>query len=226
MKSRLTSRNCNGFSLLEILIAVAILAIVLLLTYQTSSQTLKTKKRIEEKELVYHAGRVAMEKMTLDIAQAFLVTTKEHQGDAQGSPLMKTVFKGDESSLYFASLSHIRLFRDSKESEQTEIGYHLERDPDSDGQILERREAPFVDANPEEGGRWIPLTEGVKELKLEYYDGEQDDWVSSWDSNFDKKDRLPKGVRIRLTLRHPSSDEKEIVLSTIASLGLEGPIDF
>ena len=100
-----------------------------MLTYQTSSQTLKTKKRIEAKQMMYHAGNISLEKMVNDISQAFLVNTKEHQGDSSGSPMMNTVFKGDDDSLYFATLGHLRLFRDSKESEQTEIEYRTERDP-------------------------------------------------------------------------------------------------
>lgn len=228
MKWLPTSRNSKGFTLLEMLIAIAIVAMVMLVSYQVTSRMLRTKKRIETRQELFHSARVGLEKMVQDISMAFLLKGKAHLGDDQGSDQLKTVFKGDENDLYFVSMSHLRLFSTSYESETAEVGYKIEKDPDGgDGYVLMRRESKFIDRNPEEGGRWIVIADRVKKIELEYYDDKKNEWQTSWNSETEQNDRLPEAVRIRLALQHPTREGEEIPFTTVARIGMyENPIDF
>lgn len=222
-------RNCRrGFTLIEVLLAVALISVVMLLIWQTTSQSISAKKKIETRQEFYHFARVAVDKMVQDLSMAFLMSGNQHLGQKQGSPLIKTIFDGDADTLSFASLAHLRLFEGSPESEAAEISYKIERDPeDRENSILYRRESKGVDDKPEEGGAWVPLAYKIRELKAEYYDGDKFDWKSSWNSENTEKGKLPRAVKLALTFEHPSDPEKELPFTTTVLLGMnKNAIDF
>lgn len=228
MSSRISQKSSRGFTLIEVLLSVAIVAVMMLLIYQTTSQTIQGNKKMEKREQLYHAVRVSLEKMVNDLSQAFLLDGSVHKGQKQGSDQMQTSFKGEAESVAFASLAHLRLFEGARESESCEIGYKLEKDPDdSDYFILLRRETPILDSNPEEGGRWIPLAGRVKKLSLEYYDSKKREWQASWQSEQDQKLRLPRAVKIKIDFDHPVRKDETITFTTIALIGMyTNAIDF
>lgn len=216
-----TSLSSKGFTLIEILISVAIVSVVMVMIWQTTGQSIAAKKKVEMRDAVFHSARVAVAKMVMDIEQAVLLQGGQHLGQKQGSPLLKTVFKGESDQLHFTSLAHLRLFRDAPESEGCEIGYRLERDPESrDHYLLLRRESKWIDAQPEEGGVWVPLAKKVKEIKFDYWDGRQFDWKSSWNSESTEKDQLPRAVRIVLKLEHPLRPDEEWPFQTTVLIGM------
>lgn len=221
MWSRILRNYNRGFTLVEVLIAVALVSFIMLMIWQTTSQSINAKKRIEKRDEVYHSARVAIDKMIQDFAQAFLLKGEPHLGRRQGSPVLKTVFKGESDEVSLASLSHLRLFKGSKESEGAEIGYKIERDPDNrDLSILFRRESKGIDDNPEEGGEWIPLAEKVKKMSLEYYDGTKFEWKNSWNSESIEKEQLPRAVKVTLVFAHPSDADEEIPFGAVALIGM------
>lgn len=220
--------NQSGFTLIEILISVALISLIMLMIWQTTSQTLSAKRRMEKRDAVFHSARVSMDKIVQDFSQAFLLKGDSHLGKKQGSPVLKTVFKGDADQASLASLSHLRLFSGSKESESAEVGYKLEQDPEkNDFFVLMRRESKEIDNNPEEGGVWIPLAKGVKKLSFEYYDGTKFDWKNSWNSESIEKEQLPRAVRIQLVFEDPGKPEKELPFTTVALVEMyRNAIDF
>lgn len=223
-----SATSSKGFTLLEILVACAILALIMVLGYQITFQSLRGKEKMENRSKTYQFVRVAMDKLNQDISMAFLLSGEGHLGQRQGSPQLKTIFKGDEKSMTFASLSHRRLFYNAKESESTEIGYRLDQDEENrDLNILMRREASVLDKNPEEGGIWFPLAEGIKDLKFEYYDSKEHDWRSSWSSETDAPLRLPRAVRMTLTVESPVKKAEPLIFRSIAMVEMyANPIDF
>lgn len=216
------SLNCKrGFTLIEVLISIALLSLIMLMVWQTTSQSISAKRRMEKREELYHYSRVAVDKLTQDISQAFLLKGNPHLGVKQGSPQLKTVFKGGSDDLHFASLSHLRLFKGSRESEGCEIAYRLETDPDNrDYKMLQRRESKVIDGNPEEGGSWVTVANRLKEFHADYYDGEQFDWKSSWDSESSEKEKLPRAVRLKLTFERPGRPDEELPFTTIVMVGM------
>ncbi len=141
----------NGFTLLEILIAVLILAIISTLTAVNISKSLKFKKKIEVQIDDYAGLRDALNIMTHDINTAFhwidindeikkkLIQEAQaagkpppnFSGSAQRNsdppiPTEKlTGFVGGPDSLYFTTLSHSRTTVNAQESDQAKIGYYI-----------------------------------------------------------------------------------------------------
>ena len=221
MSSRILLNCKKGFTLIEVLVSVALVSFIMMIIWQTTSQSIQAKKRIEKRDEVFHAARVCENKILQDISMAFLLKGNVHQGSKQGTALLKTVFKGDAEHLDFASLSHLRLFQKSRESDSTEVGYKLESDRDNHGSfILMRRESKSIDDNPDEGGVWIPIAKKVKKFKVEYYDATQFDWKTSWNSDNTEKDMLPRAVRLTLAFEDPGNAEKELPFITTVFIGM------
>ena len=228
MKIKPERATRSGFTLIEVLVSVALVAVIMLLIWQTTGQTLNAKQRIEKRDELYHNAHVSVDKMVQDISMAFLVNGPSHTGQRQGSPQIKTVFKGEDASLYFASLAHLRLFSGSRETEGSEMGYKVEQDPDNrDFLILMRRESKWMDDKPEEGGVWLPLASRVKKLKIEYYDGRKFDWQSSWNTESDTGMKLPRAVRISIDFDNPDNPDEDTSITTTALLEMyNNAIDF
>lgn len=229
-----TLRNYNrpardqGFTLLEILIAVALISVIMMIVYSVTFQSIRGKKKVEEKGDVYHNARIIVDKMVQDLSMAFLIGGEAHVGQRQGSAQIKTVFNGSGDKITFASLSHVRLFQNAKESEQCEIEYKLEKDPDNrDFYLLMRRETPDIDTRPDDGGAWTELANDVKKMEFEYYDAKRNDWQSSWNTAVEGNNVLPKAVRISVEMKHPSKKDEVFAFKTVALVGLyQHAIDF
>lgn len=208
----------GGFTLIEVMIAVAILAVMSVLIYTSVSQTIASKDDTEKKDEINHSAALAMTKMASDLEMAFLLNGPDFLG-SQG--FMKTVFTGTEEKMNFPSLSHTRYFKDSPEADFGEVGYFLEDDKEEQGnKILMRRESKKVDEKPEEGGVSDPLLDHVKSIHFEFYDAQKKDWVKSWDSSqLETANRLPRAVKIEIQVMDKESEEP-LRYSTIAEVKL------
>ena len=66
-------RGRGGFTLIEVMIAIAITAVIMTLIWSSSGQSLRAKERIENRDMVFHAGGVALRKLSEDLVMAFVV---------------------------------------------------------------------------------------------------------------------------------------------------------
>ncbi len=226
-------KNNKGFTILEVIVAVSILAFIMLLVWTTTSQSIRAKERGEGRSQVYQQSRFAMDKIINDLQMAFLVSDEKLLGQVRGAQAMKVVFKGEEkgkdSEINFATLSHLRLFRDSRESDQAEVGYYIESDPeDHDVLRLMRRESQYIDDKPDEGGISDVLIDGIKNFHLEFYNYEKDEWDSSWDSEGRlHQNKLPQAVKVKMTFPHPDDKDGEIeFLTTVMVPMFNSPIAY
>lgn len=217
-------KRSRGFTLLEVMVSVGILGMIMVLVWSSTSQSLRSKDRIEARDFVFHSGQVALRKLADEIAVAFLTKTPAPPSPLPGAPtaIAPTGFKtffigedgGDRDSLRFTSLSHMRLVRNAKESDQVRIAYEVEPHPEErDFFNLVRREQPWLDNTTEVRGRAFTLAEKIKRFDVEYYDERKNDWSKEWDTTkVDWKDRLPMAVRATIVFADPDDDEREIPL--------------
>ncbi|MBT3182341.1 MAG: prepilin-type N-terminal cleavage/methylation domain-containing protein [Deltaproteobacteria bacterium] len=233
-------RRNYGFTLLEVMISIAILGVIMTLIWASTGQSLRAKDRTEARDMSFHMGRVSLRKITDDVVVAFLSkkqkTSSSSGIDASGGAStsgIKTFFIGEDQSgqdnLRFTSLSHMRYFSGAKESDQCKIAYEIVPDKeDSNILNLVRREDPWLDNTTEVKGKPLVLVRDVREFNLEYYNGRKNEWVKNWDTEkIDWKARLPDAVKITLVFPDPDDEEGEyeIILTTSIMLALSsGPI--
>lgn len=247
-------KRAPGFTLIEVLISVAIMGIIMTLIWSTTTQSLRTKDRVEKRDLQFHIGRVALRKLGDDLTVAFLskaaraspvspeATTPATEAPAPAPTIaapasgLKTFFVGEDQggqdSIKFTSLSHLRLFKNAKESDQCKVMYEVVTSKD-DPQVynLIRREDPWLDETADVKGKEMVLISGIKEFDIEYYDSRRNEWLKEWDTQkVDWQSRLPQAVRVRLTFANPEdeedTEENEIQMSTAVVLTLfESPIE-
>ena len=200
------TRRRQGFTLIEVLVAISILVVVAAVLYRSMALTYQTKARVTEINDRYHEGRQVMERITRELRMSFLHAAPA-VGELEEEPSFKTVFKGEDEELYFAATAHLRMRAESRESDQAEFHYFLkspEHKSTYRGKTLYRRESGRIDSKPDRGGGTWPMIDGVKEFKFEYWDEKkeiaEDAWKRTWDSEKDEKDLLPARVRITLVL--------------------------
>jgi general secretion pathway protein J len=200
---------------MEIMVAIAVLAMASTLIWTAFAQTGKAKKIIEENNSRYHQVKIAMRRICSDLSMAYVTANINPQ-----YPTLESVFIGrdeDPDSIDFMAFAHRRRLKDARESDQCEIGYSVEDDPDDpDIRNLVRRESRRVDDEPEEGGTELVLVRDVLGFELEYYDPTMDMWEKEWDTTqvTGQPNRLPTQVRVRLVVRGPDEEELEFVTQT------------
>jgi general secretion pathway protein J len=202
MKRALRARRA-GMTLIEVMVAMTMFAAVGALVYGGFSQTSRAKKRLETQLDRYHEIRSTLERMTRELSMAYVSV---HMNQNSSQLAMKTCFVGRDSGfgdrIDFTSLSHTRLFRDAKESDQNELSYFVADAPKGEGKVIARRMQPRVDEQPQQGGRVEVMLEDVLGFELEYLDPQTWEWVKSWDtlSGTGQSNRLPAQIKILITV--------------------------
>jgi general secretion pathway protein J len=214
----------QGFTLLEIILAVAILSLVGTMIYGGFSQTALNKARVEEDVDRSRIVNMTLERMVRELSMAFVST---HVNPSLDLRVMQTAFVGKDNGkddrIDFTSFSHRRLYRNAHESDQNEISYFVTEDPDEPGvSVLARREQNRIDSDPRRGGKSQILIEGVEEFNLEYFDPLLSDWVQTWNTQdiLAQPNRLPTQVRIRLAVKDPRHRGATEVFGTRVSIPL------
>jgi general secretion pathway protein J len=193
--------HAKGFTLLEVLMAMSILAVIVTVIYASFSTTGRNVEQAEARRDRTDLARTLIAKLSDDIANAYYNSSiKETVLEAQPS----TTTEGEPrfDSLALTTLTNWRK-PDSKEMDLWEVGYRFEDRLDGKGKVLIRREKRELnkDSTPLEGGTDYEVTDQITELRLRYFDGST--WVDEWHSS--SKQKLPRAVEILLTQADGSS---------------------
>ncbi len=214
----------SGFTLIEVLIAIAILSIITALVAGSFAPLIGAKETVEAEADRYHGLRLAIARMSREVSMAYL----SDRFDPKRFRERPTHFVGDDSGnddkLRFTTLGHVRLFEDAKESDQSVVEYRVGRDPDRrDRNVLFRREKTVIDDQPDQGGNEVILAEDIEGLDFQYWDVKKKEWVSEWDTNdMEHKNHLPERVRITLVAKDEQGKERKY--TTQARVFLKYPL--
>lgn len=232
-----SKNNRNGeraMTLIEVMVAMAILAMMTLGMQQIIGRTLSAKDRVENIDAINHQARIAMRRLVVDLANAFAVApTPAMLGSQEGNPVIETRFngesKGGQDSLTFVTFSHFRYVQNARESDQSTINYAVEVDPeDSENMQLMRKEVPSIDVGSDRFGTAFAIANHLKTFTLQYLDTKSNEWRSDWDSKDPTRaNRIPRAVKIQLDLQDPTDKDNVLKFSTIALVQLwQAPIEF
>jgi len=214
----------RGMTLIEVLTAVAILALVTGLIYGSISRSLAARDLADRIEERYSTARIAMDRISRELSMAYL--TMHMSYDKRTQTLFKAKSESPVDRVLFSSMAHLRLAPDVHESDLSYIEYYGEYSNDGKGRTrIMRKEKPGLDDKPEEGGVAEVLAEDISGLELRYWDDAQKEWADDWDSTgIEKGNKLPRLVKITLLMLDENGKELKFVTKT--RLFMDKPLGF
>ncbi len=193
----------TGFTLLEILVSLAILAVLFTLVYGSFDATYRVSEQLEDQADSYRLARLGFYHLAKDLSMIY--QTKPAPVTGQPPPSATAVtkaffFSGEDrtrmidgtdypdDSIRFSSVSHGRTLRDAPESDWAMISYGLE-----EGLLI--HEAALANERVIRN----EIGEEVLGINFRYLNRTDKNWVDRWDSEMNKE--LPLAVEIELILR-------------------------
>ncbi|MFL5321754.1 MAG: type II secretion system protein GspJ [Myxococcaceae bacterium] len=216
-------RSSRGFTLMEVMVAVAITALMGALVSAAFTTGFKAKEVVEGEAERYRMIRAAMNRMQREISAAFVSDRYDNKQyrDQNDRP---TNFIGEREHLLFTSFAHQRLYQDAKESDQMVVEYSVKSSPSTDKAArgrddIIRRENPILGERMDRGGSEDILFEGVKKLEFAYWDSDKKEWTDEWDTRrAERKSILP--TRVKITIHTTDENGKEVQYTTQARIML------
>jgi len=221
-------KRASGFSLLEVLIAVAVLGLIGGLTWKTFDGAWSIKTRIEQAEERDQMVRGALNRLAREVSMTFISEHYDRKRFRERPTLFRLKDGRRDADVLFTSFAHERLHIDAKESDQALFEYSLGPDPRDGSKIdLFRRVKPLLDEDPDRGGDKAVLAEGVVGFSLEAWDPKDREWRAEWNSNGpDRTGGLLVPPRVRISLTIKNEDGKEKTYTTQAKIFLTQALDF
>ena len=224
---RRARRGAGGFTLIETMIAVSIMAMVTTLVLASFQDTFKTKSVVEANAARYHTVRIAIERVARELTMAYL-----SQNEDTTLPERRTFFvgkrKSDIDEVRFSMFGHQRLYADAHESDTSQVLYFGARDRDDSSVInlLRKETRRLGNLKPTEApGESDIVCDNVVRLQLDYWDGRDKKWRDEWSTatSDGQPDRLPSKIRITLTVKDERS--REVPFQTEVRLPMQEPLN-
>jgi len=223
-------RSRTGMTLIEIMAAMAILAIVASLLYSAFVQTSRNKQRIEAELDRYHEIYSAIERIAQELSMAY-TSAHRNPNETLRTMISGLVAKesGSNSRVDFTSFSHRRLYRNAHESDQNELSFFVANDPKNQGKkVLARREQRRVDDDFTKGGQSQILVEDIRKFELSFFDPLTSEWAGIWDTTQTamQPNRLPMQAKILITVPSVTGKGPDQTFGTRTNLPITYALNF
>lgn len=211
--NRRVHKHSRAFTLLEIMVALALFSIVVLAIYSTWNSILKGKKVAENAAASAQRMRVTMRTLKDSILCTCMFNANApyywFSGEADGD---------------FATLSFVAHLPESfprsgsfgDRAVVRRLTYTVEPGPDSQKQLV-LRQNPLLQDPPDKDQTENPLilARNVKQFIVEYIDPQSGDWISEWTYT----NQLPREVRVTVGLGNQdefSNQAEQAMVETVA----------
>ncbi|MDD5350821.1 MAG: prepilin-type N-terminal cleavage/methylation domain-containing protein [Chthoniobacteraceae bacterium] len=205
MYNRRNARH-TGFTLLEVMLAVCVLAVVSVSVYRFVETALiavhsSTESARERALVTAFAGYLRGEMQALPGARAGAITGEPHRFDAISSDELRWIAQPGSGLLTRHAEDEWAVTLTAKQLENGEYELGMRR------QDMERRR----------NAEWLPLFRRVRGFEVRYFDRGRAQWLEKWT---DPQTR-PALVRVKLW-RDPAADAYEVVLPVSTKTGGAG----
>jgi len=193
------SKLNSGFTLLEVLVAMALMVVIATSLYSSMYVAIRSKDSIEKAVVPYRYLNPAFDFLQKDLACA-LAPGEVLAGDFQGVDSSSAGLGGADMLMFFTSN-----YIPGQEEVACDIAkteYFVEQtDGWQDPVLVRRRTTNLLSPRTPEGKSEV-ICRGVRSFNLQYYDGYE--WQDDWDSTT-QNNMLPAAVLIRMTLKKPQA---------------------
>lgn len=206
--SRMGSR---GFTLLEVLLAVTILAVVTAMVGFALSSTISVLEATDRQKYIYRQARVTMERMREDLA----ATVADPAVGFNGEDNERSGYRAD--SIRFGSMAGLVFSRDTVARRPAAITYTTVEDERTSGALKLLRSEIFA-LQESEGGEEAAflLCDSLRSVTISYLDaeGQKNDtwgWLPEDEEGEERGRTLP--VAVFIVLEFWQDEEQEAVIS-------------
>jgi general secretion pathway protein J len=218
----------RGMTLVEIMIAIGILALMMGMAWRSISVSSRAKNEFEATQERTHEIRVALDRVVVDLEAAYL-SKNEDESASHRRTLFKARKTGKAPEVRFSSLAHRVLWGDANESEQTVISYYSDNDP-VDGKLTswfrKEQRRPSTEPPDDEPADVDILIRDIEQVEMQFWDWRDEKWQDDWDTTTadGERGRLPTRVRLVVKVNHPEGGE--IVVTSQARILMQEPLNF
>lgn len=181
------NKSISGFTLLELLIAVAIMSILLAAVYGSFFSVLISQSRIEDELERTKEIRRFLDIFSLEVQSSFF---KEGSASTRFTGEKKTTRGKPSSDVAFTAFTYPIMMNDYPVSDLMAVHYFTEETKDMKTTLYKEVWNPYTG----KGGFKTEVIEDVEGFEVSYFNGKQ--WASAWDSSMENK--IPDAVKVNL----------------------------
>ena len=186
-----TRTKTKGFTLIEVLVSIAIFATLSVAAYQVVNQIQRSNEVSIERSARLNALQRSLVILDNDFRQMAQRQFRTNGEEASSKLILmqEYLLDSDTVGVMFTRLGWHNPQQQFPRGEVTKVGYRIKEE------TLERVWWRYPDTPTGQEGVVTPLLEGIEAFSLEFYNGSS--WLKEWQT-----DRaLPKAVRLKLTLK-------------------------
>ncbi|NOQ46478.1 MAG: prepilin-type N-terminal cleavage/methylation domain-containing protein [Desulfobulbaceae bacterium] len=210
-------RSDHGFTLLEIMLAMAVLGMVVSMVTLSLSSSLDVIESTRDQGDLYYRAEIALQRISEDLASAMLPEDVDFQGER------KEIDGSRADKLHFASMAHIVFNPEHQQDGMGVIAYTIRADRENELELVllrgDRLYRPQTEQNREDDTEeGFILCDRLRSVEFSFKDkeGEEHD---SWNTfreedEKDSKRRLPVAVSCSLEFWLDLEEETSITFST------------
>lgn len=205
MRAAQQGADKRGFTLLEVLIAIAIFAICVSTVYALYGAMLSVINNTEDLTARNDQVRITFDRLSKDLAGVHQSRFGFLFGREPGSDL-------EEPFLEFGTTSHLSFAPDAPPVPLAAVRYYLRTSEEDQTLTLYRADIPLLsnpDIDPGEV-RSLTICQGLREINLAYYDAEEQEtaeWDSTPEDDTEDTQRFPRRVTIELVFGTGATSE-------------------
>lgn len=225
----------QGFTLLEVMLAITLLTLITSLVYTSMVPALETTEIVDSQRELYRRTRIIFGRMEDELRSSFLGNydashKRDCQIDERDCPYMFVgENNGDADDLVFTTLGG-RPGSRILQSDQLWVHYYVERDSETKTDALVREESPVHtgDFKHDVLKRKYVLFPNVTKFDLRYVDrGTTNDFLEEWDStralNEKQEGNLPRAVE--MTVVFTDEQDREIEFTSLVDVPGSAPYE-
>jgi len=205
----MTRQASSGFTLIEMLVTLAIMSLVMMALQVSLQSTLLTHDDVALEIASVREGPKILDVIERDLRSLHSYNIKDKKV-LRGETQRHAGLRGDRID-FLSNVDSVTRVKDPESSNSepkmvasdvNEVGYRLRAHPQSsDFMQLYRREDLFVDEEPLEGGRYELLHDRITRFEVSYQDqlGEDGEVEEEW--NMEERKKLPAAIIVDLELQ-------------------------